>query len=143
MGDKPVKRDILDWVFLGVILLLLCGIFSEILTSDSGHSPRFFAEMDARVLVRGIRAYSSEHENLPSGDNATILAILQGPNPRQSTFFRARPGSVNTQGELVDPWGTPYRFDLTDPKNPRVWSCGKDRRDNGGTEGSDDITSWR
>ena len=50
---------------------------------------------------------------------------------------------MNAKGELTDPWGTPYRFDLSDPKSPRVWSCARNRKDDGGAQSSDDIVSWR
>ncbi len=93
-----------------------------------------------------LKQYRMEIGTYPEGDNAQILKALMGDNPRRMVFFEpaAVPksfDSFNDRGDLIDFWGTPYRFDLTDPKIPRVWSCGKDRRDDGGAVGSDDIPS--
>jgi hypothetical protein len=91
----------------------------------------------------GAKEYLREYGAVPSGDNSRVFATLEGENPRKLVFFEAEPLDHNAKGELIDPWGTPYRFDLSDPTKPRFWSCGKDRRDDGGAEGSDDIPSWR
>lgn len=71
------------------------------------------------------------------------IPALLGENPRKIVFFAGPEKNFTPHGEYLDPWGTPYRFDLSDPKAPRVWSCGPNRKDEGGAEGSDDIVSWR
>ena len=71
------------------------------------------------------------------------MNAFRGGNPRKIVFFEARPSSYNAQGAFIDPWGTPYVLDLSKPEAPRAWSCGPNRRDEGGAKGSDDIVSWR
>jgi hypothetical protein len=66
-----------------------------------------------------------------------------GANPRKIVFIEVRETRINTQGEFVDPWGTPYRIDVSKPDAPRVWSCGPNRKDENGADGSDDIVGWR
>jgi len=45
---------------------------------------------------------------------------------------------------LLDPWSSPYRFNLSDPKhNPfscDIWSLGENREDEGGQ--GDDLKNW-
>ena len=73
------------------------------------------------------------------------MNTLRGANPRKIVFFDGKPTAKfnSPQGAFLDPWGTPYRIDLSNPEEPRVWSCGPNRRDEGGAKGSDDIVSWR
>ncbi len=34
---------------------------------------------------------------------------------------------MNSKGEVLNPWGTPVRIIMTDPKNPIIQSAGPDR----------------
>jgi hypothetical protein len=90
-----------------------------------------------------IKAYYAEYASGLTGNDAQTMTALCGGNPRKIVFFEALNKYFGVSGDLIDPWGTPYRFDLSDPMNPRVWSCGKNRRDEGGAKGSDDLASWQ
>ena len=90
-----------------------------------------------------MKSYFTEYNEALTGNNAQVMTVLRGENARKIVFFDAHPQDYNSQGELIDPWGTPYRFDLSKPDAPRVWSCGPNRKDEDGAEGSDDIVSWR
>ncbi|GHT42073.1 hypothetical protein FACS189443_4670 [Planctomycetales bacterium] len=69
-------------------------------------------------------------------------------NPAIYTQQRKRPAPyVDSDKELIDPWGTPYRYDNSLPLNgvnqtgtaqPAIWSAGPDKQD--GTD--DDIRNW-
>ena len=100
-----------------------------------------------RTQVRQARAslifYIREYGASPGGDNARILASLKGDNPRKIVFFETSAQFLNPKGELIDAWGTPLHFDNREGIEQRVWSNGRNRQDDNGAEGSDDITSWR
>ena len=123
---------------LGVILLipafrLLCA------------PPHANAEawQGARHTVEGLQHYFEEYHTHLAGDNAYVTGILMGNNPHKIAFIVPSTKLINNRGEYTDPWGTPYQFDFSDPEHPRIWSCGRDRHDDHGATGSDDITSWR
>jgi len=47
--------------------------------------------------------------------------------------------------ELRDPWGSPFEYRSPGDVNSEgydLWSKGKDKKDDGGKEGSDDIKNW-
>jgi len=50
-----------------------------------------------------------------------------------------------TYPELNDPWGSPFEYKSPGDVNEDgydLWSLGKDRKDDGGKEGSDDVKNW-
>lgn len=71
------------------------------------------------------------------------MAALRGANPRSLLILDASPKRFNTHGEYLDPWGTPFHIDASNPLYPWAYSFGKDTKDDGGIPRSDDIASWR
>ncbi len=68
------------------------------------------------------------HEN-PVGDNAEITRILSGENPKHAVFLNPDDGMrVNSRGELVDNWGTPYFFHQLSRSEMEIRSAGPDNR---------------
>ena len=64
----------------------------------------------------------------PVGNNAEITSSLNGSNPKQVKFIGAESGlQINDQGELVDPWGTPFFFHQRSAKEMEVRSAGPDK----------------
>ncbi len=58
-----------------------------------------------------IRDYGAMFGGNPVGVNSEITSRLNGNNSKQANFIRPEAGlRLNTLGELVDPWGTPYFF---------------------------------
>jgi hypothetical protein len=90
-------------------------------------------------LQRAVQAYIVEYGIAPQGDAAAVTAALQGGNARHIAFFHAPPSQLNGKGEYLDRWGEPFRFDLSDSQNLRIWSPGRNHRDENGTDGSDDV----
>lgn len=81
--------------------------------------------------IRGVfRQYSSRFGGNPVGDNAEITAALNGRNPRQVVFLNPEEDGarINTRGELVDNWNTPYFFHQLSRTEMEIRSAGSDRR---------------
>jgi len=138
-GREGLLRKIL-------IILVILIVAARLITAGSIPSKavdRARSKTEMTGFVTCVKAYLDEYPALPSGGDAAVLKALQGENPRKIVFFVLRSTSFNSNGEWIDPWGTPYRIDLSDPKAPRIWSCGPNRKDESGAEGSDDIVSWR
>jgi hypothetical protein len=97
----------------------------------------------AKQLQNAIQTYVIEYGFSPKGDSAAVMAALRGGNERHIVFFEAPPRLFNARGEIVDAWGEPFRFDLDNGGPPHVWSTGRNRRDENGADGSDDIRGWK
>lgn len=89
-------------------------------------------------LVAALKHYKQEYGSCPAGNAAQMMETL-----RRVRFFEARAADCNEHGELTDPWKMPFRFDATDAGFAWAYSCGPNKLDEGGAEGSDDLVSWR
>lgn len=80
-------------------------------------------------MRHAIRDYGSMFGGNPVGVNAEITSQLSGKNPKQVNFIRPEAGMrINAQGELVDPWGTPYFFHQLSGTEMEIHSAGPDKK---------------
>ena len=101
------------------------------------------ARTDVRNIRNALRAYHNDYDTYPSGDYAQICRSLFGDNRLKQKYFDIGPKGINEKGEIIDPWGTPYRIDFSPhPDAPRVQSAGKNRVFEPRSESSDDCYSW-
>jgi hypothetical protein len=100
-------------------------------------------------ICNGLKAHVDEYGTMPAGNHAAIIKTLLDANPRKIVFLEILPQKkpdnpgLSPANEYCDPWGTPYLIDVSNPAFPLAYSFGKDKTDNGGVQGSDDIPSWR
>jgi hypothetical protein len=80
--------------------------------------------------VRGtIRNYGSMFDGNPVGTNPEITAALNGDNPKGVHFLDPEKGMrVDSKGELVDPWGTPFFFHQLSGSETEIRSAGPDKQ---------------
>lgn len=79
-------------------------------------------------VSRAVRQYGAMFGGNPVGDNSEITAALNGDNPKHIHFLNAEAGMrVNGNGELVDPWGTPYFFHQLSGTDMEIHSAGPDK----------------
>ena len=98
------------------------------------------AQADVNALMQALSSYATEQGELPHGTYATICQLLQGKsvdgqNPKHLDYIDAEGQEINAKGELIDPWGNPYRI-IVD-KGLHVYSCGPNGIDDHGQ--GDDI----
>ena len=61
------------------------------------------------------------------GNNPEITSALGGDNPKRVDFLKDDGNRVNSRGELVDVWGTPYFFHALSGVEMEIRSAGPDR----------------
>jgi hypothetical protein len=101
---------------------------------------RMRAQKDTDVLRVAVAFYRQDHGDYPRGNLAGIARLLRGEtvdgqNVERLDYIEVTGPELNGAGELVDPWGTPYRI-ITEPRLV-VYSCGPNRLDQDGQ--GDDI----
>lgn len=101
------------------------------------------AKNDETEIINALKAYRTEYGKNPDGDAAEIVKALRGKNPRHTVFMEVPPERISPGSGYLDPWDSAYKIDISNPDKPRVYSFGKDKHDDGGAEGSDDVVSWR
>jgi len=141
-GFKLVMKVIIALIIIFVVLGLL-NPFGGSRIQTAGRIA--WAKDEVTALVTAIKACQTEYGAMPSGDSVAILKTLQGDNPRKIQFFAASQGPkyFDAAGHFLDPWKTPFRIDISDPANPKVWSAGKNKKDAPDDPNSEDICSWR
>lgn len=79
-------------------------------------------------MGRVIRQYGEMFGGNPVGNNQEITSQLSGKNPKHINFISTDAGMIiNGNGELVDPWGTPYFFHQLSGADTEIHSAGPDR----------------
>jgi hypothetical protein len=79
-------------------------------------------------LRHAIRDYGARFGGNPVGVNSEITSQLNGQNAGQANFIRSEAGMrINDQGELVDPWGTPFFFHQLSGAEMQIRSAGPDK----------------
>lgn len=94
----------------------------------TAESSTFPAETVLQNLRVSIKQYAATFGENPVGTNPEITSALQGQNPKQMSFLKADGNRVNSNGELVDIWGTPYFFHQLSAHEMEIRSAGPDRR---------------
>jgi hypothetical protein len=91
--------------------------------------PQIAPEIALENTRTAIRDYGSMFGGNPVGTNPEITAALNGKNPKQARLLQPDAGMrINGNGELVDPWGTPYFFHQLSGSQMEIHSAGPDKK---------------
>jgi hypothetical protein len=86
------------------------------------------AETAIENMSRAIQQYGQMFGGNPVGTNPEFARELGGDNPKHINFISVDSGMrLDADGELVDPWGTPYFFHQISGSDTEVRSAGPDR----------------
>jgi general secretion pathway protein G len=96
-------------------------------------------------ISKGLEQYKWDMGKYPDTDEG--LAAMYKPKEFKKEDPRYNgPYMEGTIEELKDPWSQPYEYRSPGEMNEEgfdLWSRGKDQKDDGGKEGSDDVKNWR
>jgi len=95
--------------------------------SASLESPDATAEDDLSIIELLLSEYARHHQGNPVGENSEITAALMGRNSKRVAFLGDHGPFLNTAGELIDRWGTPYFFHQESARSTEIRSAGPDR----------------
>ena len=106
------------------ILLMLC------LATASNRfeaAKRIRTANEAGEIQTAILGFYTEYSEMPPAtDNATLIEILTGNDPRYNSrgiaFISLAPRDVNDQGEMVDAWQQPFHISFADPNHLTITS---------------------
>jgi hypothetical protein len=85
-------------------------------------------EIAVENMSRAIHQYGEMFGGNPVGTNPEFAKQLGGDNPKHINFISPESGMrVNDNGELVDPWGTPYFFHQISGADTEIRSAGPDK----------------
>ena len=95
-------------------------------------APLQFTNFEPAIVLenmsRAVRQYGDMFGGNPVGTNPEITSQLNGNNPKHISFINPDAGMrINADGELVDPWGTPYFFHQLSGTDMEIHSAGPDK----------------
>lgn len=86
------------------------------------------ASDEARQISIGCQGYKTEYGALPkTSENYRLIKILCGDNPKQIAFVYLKQWELNPNGEMIDPWGTPFRITFDPDSKIHIISAGPDK----------------
>ena len=85
------------------------------------------AAIDLEKVNLMLRDYRTLMGGNPVGTNAEIMKAVMGGNPKHAQLGPPEGLHVNSNGELIDRWGTPFFFHQMSARDMQIRSAGPDR----------------
>ena len=96
--------------------------------ADRLGAPGTPAAEEPRIVLDVLDAYRRSFGGYPTGEgNRQFVNALLGANRLKLSFIPSDHPRLNSRGELVDAWGTPFFFHLLSHSSVEVRSAGPDR----------------
>jgi len=126
MKDYTLKQSIM--IVVGGCGLVLVGIylFAPFFSGPARGSATTTRSEEAQ-LANAIAQYAVVFKTFPTNDNATLTSNLTGNNPQQLRLINLSETSTNKDGQMVDIWGTPYKFAFNSTNSFVITSAGENR----------------
>lgn len=124
----------------GLVAMVICGGWAY--TSWNNYRTELrTAEINSDVddLFYALQKYKEYTGTFPPGNNADVVKALSGGNSQRVIVDIGRRKNLNDKGEVVDPWGTPFRIYFSGD-GILIRSAGPNRHfDDSSVPNSDDI----
>ncbi len=126
MKDYTVKQSLM--IVAGGCGLLLVGVYLLApFLSAAPHNPVTTTRSEEAQLANAIAQYAVVFQNYPASNNAELTRNLTGDNPKQVRLIDLFESSTNKAGQMVDIWGTPYKFTFNSTNSFIITSAGENR----------------
>jgi hypothetical protein len=79
------------------------------------------------ALATGIESYKTNYQKYPSSIATQLWKELSGENPGKIIFATFPFGGITTNGEYLDPWGSPITIHFYSTNSYEISSVGKDK----------------
>lgn len=97
--------------------------------ADGLNAPAGSIQQDIQIVATILEHWATNFpaQGNPVGTNAEITRALAGANRLQLSLIPPDHPAINRDGELVDRWGTPFRFHQWSSSVTEIISAGPDR----------------
>jgi type II secretory pathway pseudopilin PulG len=132
MANTELARKKRFWTPYGVLAMLLVLVLL-VAASLPGSGPlkagiRVAVLNQVSQIYTACQNYQIEYGTLPeTSENYRLKKILCGDNPRKIEFLSLKTGQINPNGEIIDPWGTPFRITFDSDSKVHVISADPDK----------------
>jgi prepilin-type N-terminal cleavage/methylation domain-containing protein len=122
-GRHAAAFTLIELLVVMAIIAILAGLGFGAVQGALNSSKRAQARNDVNQMAAAVKSYALEYGRLPESG---VVAALTGENPKKIVFFEAKSAKGNppknglSGGQLLDPWGNPYTFQLDDDYDNKV-----------------------
>ncbi len=113
MKEYNLKQSVVI-IVVGFALLwacLYCFVFPFLVGGGPAKVP--LTKNAERQFLLAMEGFKNAFGSYPSGNEASIVKMLAGDNPKTNCFLILNSQTTNKIGQYVDPWKTPYKFNCT------------------------------
>lgn len=89
-------------------LTIIYALLRPWLATRGDRVPQVQADISGIQVALG--AYKAHFGHYPTGASSSVMRALTGDNPAKQVFIELGPRRTSWQGDLLDPWGTPYKI---------------------------------
>jgi type II secretory pathway pseudopilin PulG len=126
MKDYNLKQSMIV-VAVGCGLLLIGLYLFTPIFGGAARGQEETTRLEEVELANAVTLYQTAFQQYPAAENASLTKALDGSNPQQLIILKLDASSTNAQGELIDLWGTPYRFAFNSTNSFTITSAGSNR----------------
>ena len=127
--DIAVKGLLFAW-FIVLALVVIGPLIPRSYLRRSPSKEMLFkiASVEVERLAGAMEHFRLGTSSYPTGDNRTIINALMGTNFMQKTFLFLHPRSLDSNGDYLDPWQSPYEVRVISTNSISVRSAGGNRK---------------
>lgn len=113
MFNSPFKTlykqgfSLVELMILSVIVAILITMFSQNVLGINDESKLTTANQNLRSIEGALSIYRDDHARYPNNEEGLSALVEPSDNPRWQ-------GPYIQKEMLIDPWGIPYYYELTD-----------------------------
>ncbi len=140
MFNSPFKTlykqgfSLVELMILSVIVAILITMFSQNVLGINDESKRTIAHQNLRSIEGALSIYRDDHGHYPSSEEG-LSALVK---PSENSHWQ---GPYIQEAILVDPWGIPYYYELTQTQYLLI-TLGQDQK-MGGKKLDQDLVSQK
>jgi hypothetical protein len=112
---------------LGAVIIILLTFMILPAGSRGRRKGTSVVVLELSCFIVALKEYQVEFKSLPVGNDAEIAKSLMGNNEKQMQFLEFKPSRIDSEGRILDPWGTPYKFVISNT-TITVSSAGKNKK---------------
>lgn len=105
-----------------------CFLIPSWIEAIAGRRPQAKLTEQLYQAREGLLALHEDTGRYPPSDNRSVTSALLGENESNHPYIDVEIFEINDAAELIDPWGTPYRFDLEYSGLPNIDSAGANQK---------------
>jgi prepilin-type N-terminal cleavage/methylation domain-containing protein len=123
-GREAAAFTLIELLVVMAIIAILAGLGFGAVQGALNSGKKAQARNDVNQMASAVKSYALEYGRLPESGN--VVSALAGENPKKIVFFEAKNAAGNppknglSGGQMLDPWGQAYTFELDDDYDNKV-----------------------